>query len=535
MVEMISLLKVQLLSLFGINKFIHKKRKGKKAKTSAVILVLLILAGCFGGYIYYYSKNYFIMQKNVPENVNILANFYSLIFSGMFIFLLLTSLFNVLGGFYKSKDMELVLSFPVKKIYVVISKFVRILVFGAIISAFIFVFSYLAVLKSNVKENYNAVLIILSLIFSNFISTSLGVLIGTLILYFCSFFRAKSFWQIFFVLALFLAFMFLPKAFGKGYGYIYFKLQDFAKWVQSSGTGFSIYLIISIISIVITVILTNLIFLGVRSAVSKVKHSKKIKANKTNSPFASEIKRNLKCFFSSASFSINSLIGPILTVMLGTVLISFRGENLLSDDSPIGVLIFTIIFTSFIVLTTLFAGIGTPSAVAVSIEGKTLWILRSSPIKARTIILAKFLLCALPSFISLTYTLIMFNIFIVGKLNAIVIIFSAVVGLGLPIMISSWGLITNLLLPSLDWESETQVVKRSASVAVFIGITFAFSFIQGLYTYIYYNKKLKTIDSFFDLFKGQAIFTIIITSVLAVLGVILLFTFGVKKFKKISG
>lgn len=240
-------------------------------------------------------------------------------------------------------------------------------------------------------------------------------------------------------------------------------------------------------------------------------------------------------FFSSASFSISSLIGPILTVMLGTVLISFRGENLLSDDSPIGVLIFTIIFTSFIVLTTLFAGIGTPSAVVVSIEGKTLWILRSSPIKARTIILAKFLLCALPSFISLTYTLIMFNIFIVGKLNAIVIIFSAVVGLGLPIMISSWGLITNLLLPSLDWESETQVVKRSASVAVFIGITFAFSFIQGLYTYIYYNKKLKTIDSFFDLFKGQAIFTIIITSVLAVLGVILLFTFGVKKFKKISG
>lgn len=533
--EMISLLKAQLLSLFGINKFIHKKRKGKKAKTGAVILILLFIAGCFGGYIYYYSKNFFNMQNGASVSVNKVVEFYSLIFSGLFIFFLLTSLFNVLGGFYKSKDMELVLSFPVKKIYVVISKFVRILVFGIIISAFIFVFSYIAVLKSNIKENYNVLLIVLSLLFSSLISTSIGFVIGTLILYVCSFFRAKSFWQILSVLALFLALMFLPKQFGKGYGFIYYKLQDFAKWIESSATGFSIYLIISIASITITVVLTDLIFLGVRNVVSKVKHSKKTKKNKTDSPFASEIKRNLKCFFSSASFSINSLIGPILTIMLGTVLISFKGDNLFPSDSPLGELLFTLLFIFFIVMTFLFEGIGAPSAVAVSIEGKTLWILRSSPVKARTIIFAKFLLCALPSFVSLTYTLIMFNICIVGKLNAVAVVFSIVVGIGLPIMISSWGLIANLLLPSLDWESENQVVKRSASVALFIGITFAFSFIQGLYSYFYYKFKLKTIESFFDLFKGQAIFTISVTSVLAVLGVVLLFTFGVKKFKKISG
>ncbi|HBJ98289.1 MAG TPA: hypothetical protein DDY82_04425 [Clostridiales bacterium] len=533
--EMISLLKVQLMSLFGINKFIHKKRKGKQAKIGVVILLLLIVAGLFGGYVYYYSKSYLTNSIYPGDEGKRVEKFYSLIFSGLFIFLLLTSLFNVLGGFYKSKDMELVLSFPVKKIYVVISKFVRILVFGTIISVFIFAFSYLAVLKVDIKESYNIALIFLSLIFSNLISTSLGFLIGTLILYVCSFFRAKSFWQIFFVLALFLVLMFLPKAFGKGYGYIFYKLQNFAKYIQSNGTGFCIYLVISIISIVITVILTNLVFLGVRNAVSKVKHSKKIKANKTNSPFASEVKRNLKCFFSSASFSINSLIGPILTVMLGTALISCKGENLLTDASPIGLILFTILFIMFIVLTTLFIGMGAPSAVAISIEGKTLWILRSSPIKARTIIFAKFLLCALPSFISLTYTMIMFNVFVVGKINAVALVYSIVVGIGLPVMISSWGLIINLLLPSLDWESENQVVKRSASVAVFVGVTFAFSFIQGLYSYFYFKIKGESINAFIELFKGQAIFTIIITSVLAVLGVILLFTFGVKKFKKISG
>lgn len=533
MSEMFSLLKVQLLSLFGVNKYLHKKRKGKKSKKSTLVILLVALLLFCGGYVFFYTKSYFGIAENALATDKSVKGFYSLVFSGLFLFSFVTSMFNVLGGFYKSKDMELILSFPIKKVYVVISKFIRIIVFGIAISAFIFISSYLAIRVYDIKSDGNVVLICLSLIFSDLIATSIGFFVGTIILYICSFFRAKNFWQLVFVLAFFIALVFLPKAFGKNVKYLFDKLQNFGKWTQSGLKEFLIYFAISLISIAVTVTLTNLVFTGVKNAVSKVKHAKKVKANGINSPFASEIKRNLKRFFSSATFSVNSLIGPVLAIVTGSISISLRNTELF-EGGNIGTL-GMIIFGIFITITMLFVGLSSPSAVSVSMEGKTLWVLRSSPVKARTIIFAKFLLCALPSFIALTYSSVMFNVFVVGKINRMAIIYSVVVSIGIPIVISSWGLLVNLLFPSLDWENETQVVKRSASATIFVFLTIAFSFIQGLYVDLYFKIKKHTLSSFSTVFDSLATFTIIFTLVLVASGVSLLFTFGVKRFKKISG
>ncbi len=107
--------------------------------------------------------------------------------------------------------------------------------------------------------------------------------------------------------------------------------------------------------------------------------------------------------------------------------------------------------------------LSTPSAAGISVEGnRSLWILKNLPITFAQIALSKILL-------NLTVTIPIFFV------SSIVLSFQAgarfatgaaflAAGIGMAVFCALLGLTVNMVFPKLDWKTQVQAVKQSASV-----------------------------------------------------------------------
>ncbi|MEG1190843.1 MAG: hypothetical protein RSD48_05280 [Oscillospiraceae bacterium] len=101
------------------------------------------------------------------------------------------------------------------------------------------------------------------------------------------------------------------------------------------------------------------------------------------------------------------------------------------------------------------------TAVSISLEGKTLWIIKSAPVSASKLFAAKtavnLLIAWVPAVISLLLVGIVygFPIFVMITMLLVVLAFG--------LLLALLGLVINLLFPKMDWDNETVVVKQSAS------------------------------------------------------------------------
>lgn len=386
--------------------------------------------------------------------------------------------------------------------------------------------SFYGLKKSNIDYRPDYFSVTVSLLFVDCVPILVGFLIGTAIAYLCSFSRKANLLQILSVGAILLAVFLLPKVFGKNSSYIFVKAKNLFLKIQNTKILY-VYLAISLASVFLTLLFVNGVFVGVRRALGNVKHAKRSKKDlKANGFFVSEIKRNVKRFFSSSTYAINSLSGAVVNVLLGVICVFLKDIKLFDEDMEFA----RILFLCFSMFFTFISGVGNPSATAISMEGKTLWVIRSSPIKTRIYLLCKFLLGTIPVCLSLTFAHIFISVFLFGKAVTSVVLVSAVTCFVLPIAYSAWGLLFNLFLPNFDWESEASVVKRSASAGFFTLSAFLLVITQSVFIGVY-NRCCKN----GNVLNAHMIFYVCLTGVLALSGVVTLFTYGAKKFEKICG
>jgi len=103
---------------------------------------------------------------------------------------------------------------------------------------------------------------------------------------------------------------------------------------------------------------------------------------------------------------------------------------------------------------------------AISIEGKNLWILKSSPLEVKDIFISKIavnIILLVPAIIVDTIMLA-----IAFDLTLINFMWTILIPTLLAILVSVGGLLINLYFPKLDWTSQVQVVKQSLSSMISI-------------------------------------------------------------------
>ena len=239
--------------------------------------------------------------------------------------------------------------------------------------------------------------------------------------------------------------------------------------------------------------------------------------------------KELKTFINTPVFIINSGFALVLFLALVVILV-FKLDSLsvlleksnfeisLSKDIIMNnlsiVILVLIIFTSFMTSIT---------NSVISLEGRNINILKSLPVKVKTILMSKVYACLLIT----TPVLLIGDIvlFIKCKTNIIEALLLVILSILMPLVSHFLGIIINLKYPKLDAENTAEVVKQSTSsfIAVMLGM---FILMMTIGISIAMATMLPTV-----------IVLLILTIVFGLIDLILyliLKTVGVKNFNKLS-
>lgn len=241
-----------------------------------------------------------------------------------------------------------------------------------------------------------------------------------------------------------------------------------------------IFILINLGIFGITVFILSKAYFKINTRLKSVSSNKKsgnkeISYNK-NSVTISLIKKELKTFVSIPVFIINSGFGLVLFLAL-VVLLVFKLDSLsvlleksnfeisLSKDIIMNnlsiVILILLIFTSFMTSIT---------NSVISLEGRNINILKSLPVKVKTILMSKVYACLLIT----TPVLLIGDIvlFIKCKTNIIEALLLIILSILMPLVSHLLGIIINLKHPKLDAENTAEVVKQSTSsfIAVMLGM-----------------------------------------------------------------
>ena len=249
------------------------------------------------------------------------------------------------------------------------------------------------------------------------------------------------------------------------------------------------------------------------------KNSQKIELKGQKQPFNHLFNKEIKYYFSTPAYLVNTIIGPILILVASFAVLAFgidgiknfiKIEFLNGDVSYMFALV-----VNFCIATTCI------SCVSVSLEGKSMWLLKSLPISKNQIFISKLFV---PIVIVLPCILI--SSVIVGILTSSVISGLILFGITLLFLVLTdvLGLLINLWFPKLNFEDETQVVKQSMSVLISMLINFVLMFVP-IALFLIFEPALSLV----------AIISVGVYILLLLIFTIILFTKGKKIFDKLDG
>lgn len=174
------------------------------------------------------------------------------------------------------------------------------------------------------------------------------------------------------------------------------------------------------------------------------------------------VSKELARTFSSPGYLMNISGGLILTVV--AVIFSVVKADMVAELMTLSPVIPRLAPAIVAAVTAALASMNTMSATSISIEGKTLWILKSLPICGADVLRAKMLahmiFCTPPPLIAALV------IGVSAGVGAVHIFLIILLSLAVNALFASFGLIINLLMPRFDWVNETAVAKQGGSTVV---------------------------------------------------------------------
>ncbi len=194
-----------------------------------------------------------------------------------------------------------------------------------------------------------------------------------------------------------------------------------------------------------------------RLFVNSARHDYRLSALQSKSPRKALVIREFKRYFASSVYVTNTIVGPILGVILAAAVL-FSGFDTVQaamplDLRPLVPLALAAVFTMM-----------PPAAVSISMEGKSLWIAQSLPLSARAFLDAKILmnLCLMAPFYLVSEALLIIAL----KPGLSELLWLLLMPALLCLFTVVFSITVNLWLHRFDWENEAYVVKQSAPAAI---------------------------------------------------------------------
>lgn len=395
------------------------------------------------------------------------------------------SIFMTQQQIYEARDNELLLSMPIPPSYILATRVFLILLLNMLIGAFILFPAFVVYcMKASALTAPAVIIFILAFILIAFISTAISCACGWLVALISSKMRRKNLISI----LLMLAFLF-------GYMYFYMNLQSYTAKLIAAGTELAaaisrglppIYLfgtaidspdflallqfaLWCLVPFAAVYVLLSRSFIKIATAkrgTVRVKYREK--ELKVSSVRSSLLRKELRRFFSLPIYVLNSALGAVMA-LIGAAALLIKGADLLAVFGALpglqGMIPLMLCAVLCFIATT-----NCITAPSISLEAKTLWLLKSMPVRASDVFYAKIMMSLVITLPPLAIAALVACLVLgTTPLQGLLIIVTPLV---LQVFISLMGLVSNLLLPRFDWLNETVVIKQSASVmaAVFGGM-----------------------------------------------------------------
>lgn len=458
-----TLIRVQIFNFFPINEIRYSEnKKGSIIITSFGITALFVFA-C----IYNIMTAKMLVQVGQQE----LIPAYMLAVSSFAILFL--TIFYSNGILFGGRDMEALLSLPLESLDIISSKFMFMYLLNFFIGLIFMLPGGIVWVWSERLGSEEIIMFFLSTFFVPLIPMCIAACMGIIIVVISSFFKRKN------VIALIFSFAIIGiigyievSAMGNknsieitlakqitGLYPISKLFMQYYNFPMYIGEGFLIFLSTAVFYIFIKIVslkyglLNTLVKITSRYADNKETYKRK-------SLFVALYKKELGRFLSSYMEVLNAGFGVILLCVFSIFLLfnpveqigGYMGiENIneyFSNLSPL------FIAAMFIISCT--------SASAISLEGKNIWILQSSPVKVKTILNSKIALNLTLHMIG--YIISVFVFILKFDMSSIQILNLIIVPICYSLFITVTGVALNKKYPNYEWESEMIVVKQSMPV-----------------------------------------------------------------------
>ena len=472
------LVKLNFSALFaGIFRGYRKKKKTKPITVILVGLLIIYIVGALG--VMFGTMFYMICAPMFQMGIGWL--YFAM--AGLLVFALcfVGSIFMVQSQIFSEKDNELLLSMPIKPPAILAGRLVALVIIEYLYAALIIIPVFVVLIITGYISSVPALGIVFyfaAALLTPLVALAAGCLVGWVVAMISSKMHNRNLPTLILSLVFLAVYFWFCTQMMNNVNTLIANGAEIAEALRRSvfpayhlGTAiadgnalsFLIFAACAIVPFVLLCYLLSISFVKLATAnrvARKVKYREK--ALRASGARFALLKRELMHLWALPMYILNSMLGAVATVVLAIVLIARPGVLL----DPLRQ--FTALFPGFdmgiagAIIISALAAINTVSAPSVSLEGKSLWIVKSLPVRARDVLLAKvgmhIAACGAPALLA--------GIACIAALPMNGIAQPAltfVLPLSITVMFSLLGVTLNLTFPRLDWINPIQPVKQGAS------------------------------------------------------------------------
>ncbi|MBQ9673090.1 MAG: hypothetical protein IJV39_00500 [Ruminococcus sp.] len=475
-----TLVKLNLHSmLYSMFTFLGGRNKDDKSRNSVmhIVIICAVVVFLIVIFVFFFSIFLGISMFTYPQKFRVLYPSIALMSATFFAFL--GTVLSAQSYLFEAKDNEHLLSMPIKPVHILISRFATLYVLNLFYSGMILLPSFLVYIFFSRFDWLSIVVYFLGMLCFPILLTAVCSLIGFFFYFISSKFPNKKIGNVTLGIVFFgiivMLFMFarpmLEHAvenleFAKYLLYKYF--YPFYMFGIAVTNHNVIFLLVIVFVCVLSAVLVCMLISAkyVKIITSHKDKRKKVyveKPMKVRSPMTAIIIKEFRYFISSPGYVMNASLGTIFSIIFGIYLINngYEFSGMVTDYvTNINSLVPLVVLSSL----TLMSVMNDSTAPSISLEAKTLWMLKTMPVDCTKILFAKSLLSPV---ISLPGAIIMTVCSVIAiPMNAVDVIAMIVIPVIAAFFSGLLGVCMNLIFPRFDWTSEIIVIKQSASVVI---------------------------------------------------------------------
>ena len=467
-----TLLKYTLINSLGINK-LTKKRNGESRGIGLGLAALLIYLLIFA-FVTLYMFMFIVMYKELGN----VKNIYLLIITISSVICFITTISKANAYIFRTKDYDFLMSLPIKPSVIITTKLLSLYLYNLLFVVTLVISCDIAYI---IGVGFDAGLILLSIpailvipFFPMTVSSFISFLLGFIPLKQ----KTKNLLSMLLYIIMFAGFMaiyFYGMYSNNGNAIsVYDTLGDYyfmGKWLFNGMANLSIVHLllfygISIASFLVFVLIIGRFFLAINGMMSRNRTKSNYKLQNEKYERKGEVKtifqKEVRSLLNYPQVLIQIASGPIMSIVMAIMMPILILKNDAGEiggiDFENGNVLMLIIGAFLLFALTLVSS----TSSSISLEGKSFWIIKSSPVKTTNIFWGKCLVNILFTIPVALINIIILEIFF--KASIIVAILVFIMTAGFILFTTFMGLLFNLLAPKFDYDNPVKAVKQGKPV-----------------------------------------------------------------------